>query len=340
MRSEIKIALLGIAALVILIFGYKFLKGQNILEKEQSFYIRYDDVNQLAVSDGVFINGYKVGSVIDIFIDPQDANFVIVHITIDGDLKLPKNTVAILSPNGVLGEKLVNLRFDKLCESNCLEDNAYIRGESQSILSNMLGEPEDLNVYYESLKSNIDSNENVQQTLNDLQGTLTNLNQISSQLNQLLGSSNQSLTNVFRNLDAVTGELAHNKKSLTNTLKNLEEFTGTLKGTEVDNMVNNVNDAVQTADQTFQKFEVTLSETNKSLKGIQDLVGGLQQGEGSMGRLMKDDELVNNLERVTKNLDLLLQDVRLNPKRYINVSVFGKRQKDYEVPEEDPAFQK
>jgi len=340
MRSEIKIALLGIAALVILIFGYKFLKGQNILEKEQSFYIRYDDVSQLAKSDGVYINGFKVGSVIDIFIDKKDANYVIVKITIDGDLLLPQNTLAVITPNGVLGEKFIGLEFDRLCESNCLEDGSYIKGKMQSILGNMLGEPEDLNAYYTTLKSNLDSNQNVKTSISDLQVTLNNLNQISTKLDALLTNSSNSLTNVFRNLDNVTGEVSRNKKSLGETIKNLEQFSNTLKSAEVDKMVSNVNQAVSSADQTLKKFEGTLAETNTSLKGIQKLVNGLENGEGSMGKLMKDKTLVTNLEKATKNLDLLLQDLRLNPKRYVNVSVFGKRQKEYRVPEDDPAIQK
>ena len=339
MKSEIKIGLLGIASLLILIFGYKFLKGKNLLERSQTFYVKYQDIDQLAVSNPVLINGLKVGSVLDLKIDPQDANFIIVTLDITGDLKFPKNTKAVLLSKGVLGDKIIELEFDKLCESNCLESGTFIEGTTKGFLSSMIGEPEDVNEYVDAISEKLSADEDLAQTMKNIEETVANLNKVTAQLDGLLSTSSSSLSGVISNVDQITRELAVNRKTLTNSLSNIEDFTGQLKAANVGEIANNLNQTISSTDAMIDRFEGTLNETNQSLKSVKTVLASIEKGKGTAGRLIKDETLINNLERATQNLDFLLQDIRLNPKRYINISVFGKKQKEYEKPEEDPAFE-
>ena len=325
MKSEIKIGLLGIASLLILIFGYKFLKGKNLLERSQTFYVKYQDIDQLAVSNPVLINGLKVGSVLDLKIDPQDANFIIVTLDISGDLKFPKNTKAVLLSKGVLGDKMIELEFDKLCESNCLESGAYLEGITKGFLSAMIGEPEEVNEYVDAISEKLSEDEDVSETLKNIEQTVANLNKVTAQLDGLLASSSQSLNGVISNVDQITRELAINRKTLSTSLSNIEDFTTQLKGANIGEIANNLNNTISSTDAMINRFEGTIQETNQSLKSVKSVLATIDAGEGTAGRLIKDQTLANNLERATKNLDFLLQDIRLNPKRYINISVFGKK---------------
>lgn len=339
MKKEIRIGLLGICSLFILIFGYKFLKGQNILDDSHTYQIRYDNVQQLAVSDGVYINGYKVGSVLDINLDPKDANFLIVEIQVDGDLPLPKETIAEITPDGVLGNKLVNLNFDKLCTANCLENGDFMKGEVVGLLGSMVGEPEEIDSYIGAIKESIGEDEKMKASVTNIESTIAQLNSVTSQLDQLLAASNQSLSNTFRNLDRLTTSLAQNRETFAGTMNNLQQFSQDLKDSDIKGTMQGVKQTLTSADQSFEKLESTILTANQSLGELQNLLKGINKGEGSLGKVLKDDALANKIEQATTNLNLLLQDFRLNPKRYVNVSVFGKKQKDYKVPKDDPAFQ-
>lgn len=339
MKNEIKIGLLGLAALLILIFGYKYLKGQNILDDSKVYFIKYEDVEMLDVSNPVLINGFKVGSVIKVGMDDVDANLIKVTIDVKGDIKLPQNTVAVLLSTGVLGDKAIELEFDQLCTSNCLPNESTLPGMSRGFLKSMVGTPDELSSYVNNLTDGIDTSGALNQSLVQLQYTIQNLNSITAQLDNLLRQSGSSIDQSLKNISSLTGELASNKTSLGNSLQNLESFTQKLDNANIDQLAQSANSTIQTADKTFASLETTLSEIDVAVGSLQQVLGSVQSGEGTLGALINDKSLYDRFDRLAENLDLLMQDVRLNPKRYINVSVFGKKQKDYEVPEDDPAFE-
>lgn len=339
MKNEIKIGLLGLAASVILIFGYKYLKGQNILEKSKTYYIIYDQVEMLDVSNPVLVNGFKVGSVIDMSINVQDANYIKVTIDVEGEIDLPKETQAVLISTGVLGDKAISLEFDKLCQSDCLESGAQITGVTRGFLGSMIGSPEELSTYIETVKEGVMGQDSaVSTSLLELQVTIRNLSSITTQLDGILKSSSRSINSTLANIEGLTSEVNTNKTSLTNSLKSLESFTAQLDSARVDQLIVSSNQTIKSADRVFTGLEQTLVETNQTVESLKGILSDIETGKGTFGKLVTDKSLYDRMDRVTENLDLLLQDVRLNPKRYINVSVFGKKQKEYEKPEDDPAF--
>lgn len=340
MKKEIKIGLLGLAALLILIFGYKYLKGQNLLEKSNVYHIRYANVDMLDVSNPVLINGYKVGSVIKIGMDPENANLIKVTIDVKGEINLPKETVAVLISTGVLGDKAITLEFDKLCLSDCLPSESEIPGTTKGFLGSMMGTPDELSAYVDKLTEGVmEEDSPVNTSLLELQATIKNLNSITAQLDALFRNSSHSINQSLANIQGLTGELNDSKGSLSGSLKNLESFTQQLNEAGVDQLIASSNKTIESADEVFKGLETTIEETNESVANLKRILEGINQGEGTMGQLVTNKSLYERLDRLTQNLDLLLQDVRLNPKRYINVSVFGKKQKEYETPEDDPAFQ-
>jgi phospholipid/cholesterol/gamma-HCH transport system substrate-binding protein len=134
----------------------------------------------------------------------------------------------------------------------------------------------------------------------------------------------------------LTGALADNTDRITATLSNLEAVTGDLKEA---NFADRTVQTMESANAALTSMEGTLVETRDAVNSLKSILSGIEDGEGTLGKLANDPELYTNLNSMSRNLDLLLQDFRLNPKRYINVSVFGKKQKEYQLPEDDPAEQ-
>ena len=339
MKKEVQIGLLGTFGLLILIFGYKYLKGQDILNKTKTIYVKYANVDMLEASNPVLVNGFKVGSVLQVDLDPEDANLILVTLDVRNDIRFPKNTKAVLVSSGLLGDKSISLEFDHLCDNDCLETNSFIEGETRGLISSMMGSPDELNAYLDKIKEGIDGEDQLQASIIELQSTIKNLNSITEQIDGLLKSSSNAIKQSLRNIDLVTGELENNRASITASLKNVESFTSQLDTLRLDPLIKASNTAIQTADQMMKKFTTTLDSTTGSLQNLKQILASVNQGDGTLGKLVKEDELYDRIDRLTKNLDFLIQDVRLNPKRYINVSVFGKKQKEYEKPEDDPAFE-
>ncbi|MDX1685327.1 MAG: MlaD family protein [Saprospiraceae bacterium] len=340
MKKEIKIGLLGIAALLILIFGYKYLKGQNLFNQSKTYYVKYMDVNMLDVSNPVLVNGFQVGSVINVQIDEEDANLIKVTIDVRSEIKLPEETVAVLISTGVLGDKAIDLEFDRLCTDDCLEDGSTLEGRTKGFLGSMMGTPEDMDAYISKVKEGVTGDSSVNKSLTELQLTIRNLNNITSHLDDILENSSNAISQSLNNVNDLTTELNNNRNTITASLDNLEAFTQQLKNSEVDQLIESSNKTINSADEVFTSMKTTLEETNESVKSLKSILVSIEDGQGTLGKMVKDETLYNRLDRVSQNLDYLIQDIRLNPKRYINVSVFGKKQKEYEVPENDPAFNK
>ena len=203
----------------------------------------------------------------------------------------------------------------------------------------MIGSPDELTAYIEKVKEGvIGEDSSVNSSLLELQATIKNLSSITGQLDEILRTSSRSINRTFSNVEGLTNEVNDNKSSLSQSLKNLESFTAQLDSARVGDLIDASNQTMASADRVFTGLEQTLEETNKSVQSLKSILSDIDSGDGTLGQLVSNKSLYERLDRVTENLDLLLQDVRLNPKRYINVSVFGKKQKDHEKPEDDPAF--
>ncbi len=323
-----------------MIFGYKYLKGSNLLTRSNIYYIKYYDVGQMDPSSPVLTRGLKVGTVTKINLDPEDPNQVLVTIEVNNEIKLPPDTKAVMVQQGLMGGKAIILQYFEYCKDNCLPDKSFIKGEIAGMLSSMFSKEEvkeytqavggELNAILDTSKSN--PNSQMAGTIKNIHLILANLAQSTIQLNQLLHNSTLHINNSLKNVDILTTSLAKNANAINQSLQNLEAISTGLKQADPGKLVKSADLTLAESKKTIQELNQTIEESKKSVQKLNSILTDVNSGKGSIGQLINDKELYQNLSRSSKNLDLLLEDMRLNPKRYVHFSLFGRTQK-YEPAE-------
>lgn len=340
MSKEIKIGLLSVAVIAIMIWGYMFLKGRNMLSDTTTLYVVYDDVTDLTISAPVVINGFKVGSIVDIKPDPSNVKQMVVTFVIEGDYGIPNDTKAVLFAKGVMGGKAISLEYDKPCEgSNCVKNKTKLEGKIMGFLDSMLGEGE-IDKYSTGLSTSaaaIIANLGKEGEPGSLNETIRQIEIISKNLAALTFTTQKVIESNAKNIDATMSNLAkvsqgvaNNNKNIDNIIKNLDKLSGDLAKTNMDETFGKL-------DKTIDSATMSIDELKSTLKNLQGVLNDVQKGNGTVSKLIYDENLYKNLNATSRELSLLLQDLRLNPKRYAHFSLFGKKQKEYTSPEEDPA---
>ncbi len=330
------------------LWGYKFLRGRNVLKATNSYYVRYDDIEQLAISSPVLIRGYSVGTVSAIRLD-DNMKSIIATLTLKRGIKIPADAVALIVSTSIMGGKAIDLQISGPCSGDdCAKSGSYLQGRVKGLFDSFLDKGENgtlakvkenigeiLKAVSDSLTSKNANNE-IAKTYTQLSALITNLASITGTLDKSMGSYDRHLTNTLTNVETITGALAQNQDKIASAMVHLESISRQLDESGIGT---NANTLIADAQTTMNNLNASVAEMNKSFTQLSSIMTDMQNGKGSMGKLLKDEDLYDNLEKTTYNLNLLLQDFRLNPKRYVNVSVFGKKQKEYTVPEMDPAMQ-
>lgn len=350
MTKETKIGLLSVIVIAIMVWGYMFLKGRNLLSKSKIFHTVYEDVTDLNISSPVMINGFKIGTITDIKPDPANVKQMLVTFVVEGEYGIPKDALAVLYTVGVIGGKAISIEYDKVCSGeNCARHNDSLKGKVRGLLDSMLGGEgmaeytSDLSASAKEIIANIGKEGEtgpINETVRQLEIISKNLAALSHSSNQLIEANTKSIQVTLANVSKVSQALANNQQNIDHIIKNLDAFTSGLGKTDIHQTVTKVNATMDSAVLTIDELKTTLSQTSKSLDNLQSILGAIKNGEGSASKLIYDPNLYNNLNATSRELSLLLQDLRLNPKRYAHFSVFGKKQKEYTSPEEDPANQK
>lgn len=346
MSKELKIGLLFIGVLFLMIWGYKFLKGKNLFHQSDTYYITYDNVDQLTVSSPVMMKGFKVGAVTNIRLNPENVQELIVTIEVDGNIALPKETVAVLFNIGIVGGKAISLEFNSLCTDDCLENKSFMKGETRGLLSSMLPEA-DINKYLNAVQTEIgglmdsiglSGGNGTENPADQVKMVLKNLASISQSLDVLLKKSDNHIQKSLSDIQSFTGTLKQNQTQLTTLVNNLEAFSGQLAKADVDQTVGKADTAIQAITLAVADLKSILGNADKSFNNLDKMIHQVQQGEGSLGKLVGSDTLYNDLQNTVNQLNFLLQDIRLNPRRYLNLSVIGGKSSQYVKPENDPAM--
>lgn len=351
MSKETKIGLLAAVVIALTIWGLKFLKGQNILSNNRTFYVEYNDVSNLKPSTPVLFNGLEIGVVKDIYPHKSDASKIIVELNIEKDIKIPKSAKAVQFSSSVMGSKAIKLTYDKPCNgADCAVSDDYLAGDNLGLLQSMVTE-DDVDAYMKKLGSglnsafdslsqkvmNSDANGAMAKSMNDIQIILSNLVSTTSRLNKVMAESSENISGTMRNLNTITGNFTKNNDQLNSIIGNFASISREIKEAGVGSTITKTQTTMKDANGAINELQATLTKANSSFEKLSGILTKIESGQGTLGKLMEDKKLYDNLEGTSKQLQLLLQDFRLNPKRYVNVSVFGKKQKKYEVPEEDPA---
>ena len=310
---EIKVAVLVILSIVLFYWGFTFLKGRNLFDSSNKLYAVYDNVAGLVVAAPVTINGLTIGKVNSIEMLPDGKMNVELVIT-NEQIKIAKSSIAQIMDSGLIGGREIAI-INNFTDKNYTESGDTLQTSAKlgltAELANQIGPVKDK---VEVLL------ENANKLIENLNATLDAATQ--QKLKTSIASLEVTMSEFSQASKNINGILVDTKPKLSTTLSNFEKTSANL---------NNISTSLDKADlgATVKKLEATLTNVN-------GIMANLEQGKGTMGKLLSDDAMYNNLTKTSKELELLLQDLRLNPTRYVNVSVFGKKNKPYVAPTNEP----
>lgn len=309
---EIKTAVLVIASILLFIWGYSFLKGRDLLNSYKTFYVVYENVEGLATSAPLTINGLVVGRITSIKLRPSDAKLV-VELQLKNDFPISKSSSINIYEPGLIGGKQIQI-VPNLEDPNMAQDGDTLAGRIIPGLTSLVGEK--LTPLQEKVEKTVVSADSVLNNLNKVLDAKTRAN-----LRESIAKLNATLTEFSAASKNVNGMLAENRSKISSTMTNLDKASGNFA---------KISDTIAKANigKTIRSLEGTLAKVNS-------MIASIESGNGTLGKLVKDDALYTNLNKSSRELELLLQDLRLNPTRYINVSVFGKKNKPYKAPKID-----
>lgn len=309
---EIKTAILVITSILLFIWGYSFLKGKDLLSDYKTLYVVYDNVEGLATSAPVTINGLVVGKISQILLENKTGK-LIVEMQIKSDFPIPKSSIVNIYEPGFIGGKQIQIIPD-LTDNNLAATGDTLKGGLKPGIAALVAEKlsplqkkaENMIVSADSLIGNLNKVLDAK-TRADLKSTIENLNKT---MNEFHGASK-----------SLNGMLMENKGKMNNIITNFDKVASDFSV---------ISDSLAKANigKTVKDLEQTLASVNK-------IMSDMESGKGTVGKLLNDNALYNNLNQTSKELELLLQDVRLNPTRYVNVSFFGKKNKPYVAPTND-----
>lgn len=315
--NEVKVGLLAIAAIVVLVIGFSFLKGAQVLSKPFTLYARFPDIGALERSNLVKIKGLSVGKVFKFTPVDQEVNGIIVELHINDGISIPKNSVAFID-GSVLGAAYINV--EKGPAKAYLQSGDTISTRiDMSLLSNLSAQVAPtivrLNETFDSLKITIGALNSLfdPQAKSNLRTLLGNLTVTSGELAELLNIQSGALAKSLQNVDQITGNLARNNDAITSSIRNVEVTTSRLANANIEGVVS--------------ALQATINE-------LKSTVGRFNTNDGTLGLLMNDRKLYDQLNGITDRMnktalsaEILFDDIRIHPKRYVNISVFGGKNK-------------
>ena len=298
-------------ALVALILGFNFLKGSSLFQHTKKLYAVFDNVEGMEVSNAVQINGLTIGTVTAINEADQDLlRGIVVTITLKKNVHIPKDSYAQINA-GFIASAIISV--SKGADPQFLNDgDTLLTKKKPNLLSQVQESVNPIILKLGGTLTSLDSLINRVTTMfdprlkNNFSAIIANLATTTAQLQIMLNAQSGELAQSLKNANAFTANLAKNNDHITHTLENVEKTTGNLAQAKIP--------------ETVESLRATIAE-------MQGLVGKLNSNNGSLGMLMNDKKLYQNLEASTRSLNILLDDFRLHPKRYVNVSVFGRKDK-------------
>ena len=303
--KEVKTAILVLLGIVLFIFGYNYLKGKNLFESDNLYYTEFD-YNALSKSSVVTIKGNTVGKVQDIIYDYKTGK-TRVAFSVSEQLKFSKNSTVKLYQTGLMGGNALAILISNEGEQAKPGDVLKSKIEVGLITS--------LSKNFSGLSDNLDS------TLKTTDTLFGNINKIvvdesDKGLKQTIKELNETLKSFKATSNSINGFVSENDENITTILENFKKTSS-----ELSQITAELKDA---------KLGNTVEALNTTLTNINTLMAGLNKGEGSMGKLLKDDDLYKNLEGASKQMEELLQDIKLHPKRYFRI--LSKKEIPYEEP--------
>lgn len=306
LSREFKIGFFGIAMIVLLYWGVNFLKGSDIFSSSTRYYAVYDQVNGLQPASPIVIKGYKVGSISGMSYDPSVSRNVVVEFSIKSKYRIPDNSKARIFSDGIMGGKAVEIELgdgkEFLHEGDTLyseinkdflevagSEFEFLKQRANALINEVMTTLQGINAVLVDNKGHLDA-------------TFSNVASITGNLNEVVAGEKHSMRQMISNLNDLTASLSAKSGQIDTIVGNVAQFSDSLRRMELPTLVD--------------QMTVTVANLNATIEKI-------NTGDGSAAMLLNDRQLYESLSASSANLSALLEDIRLHPKRYINISVFG-----------------
>lgn len=296
-KKEIQIALVAIVGVVVLFFGLQFLKGLTVFSTDSNYYVKFKDISGLSTSSPVYANGYRVGVVEDIIYDFDGAGDIVAVVGLNKEMRMPQGTTADIVSD-LLGNIKLELKLGERAAGILTPGDTITGGQEQGAMAKAA------------------------EIIPQVQSLLPKLDSILVSVNALL--ADPAIANSLHNIDQITG-------SLTNTSRELNRLTASLNQQmpqmleNADGMLANANNLTRNLNE--MNLAATMQKVDNTLRNVEQMTAKLNSNEGTLGLLMRDPELYNNLNATMMHADSLMIDLKQRPKRYVHFSVFGKKDK-------------
>lgn len=306
-----KLGILIVLSIAILIWGLSFLKGNDFFSQSKEYNVIYERIDGLSESNEVTLSGYKIGSVNDIHFMPENSGRLLVTFQINSDIKIPKNSVAQIITSDLMGTRSIKMTLSNddeyynpgdtipgSIESDLKEQVSMqvlpIKNKAEQLLGTIDSAITVLTVIF-----NEDARENLSESFENINQTIVNLERTTSDLNEIVASGKGNVGNIITNLDSITTTFNNNTAGFEKTIQNLSKFSDTLAQIQISPVLDNI-----------------LEASNK----INQVLESLESNESTAGLLLNDDELYRSITALSGDLDALINDIRINPERYLQFS--------------------
>ncbi len=321
-KKEVKIGLVVVIAIGLLYTGLNYLKGVNVFSQPTVYYGIYDRINGLETSNPVMLNGFQIGQVREIEIINDGSGRLLVTIMVNADISVPDDSRALLKAGDILGSMQVHLLLGN-SETIALSGDTLIPQVEGDLVEEVNAQLRPLKVKAESLISSVDSvirvievilntqsQQNLIESFKGMNNAVASLERTSFRIDTLVAEERRKISAIFSNIENLSAALSANSDQLGNIIDNFSQ----------------ISDSLAQAD-----IATTVVKTNAALEDVRKIMAKIESGEGSLGLLINNPDLYMRLESASNNLDLLMEDIRVNPNRYTHFSVFGRKNKNIEL---------
>lgn len=303
LSNEIKTAILVLSGILMFIVGFSYLKSNNIFSSDRTFFAIYDDIEGVSVGTPVTVSGFNVGSIQDISFY-QNTMDILVKFRVENKVKFSKNSVAQIYETGLIGGKALAI----------LPNNGPLAQSGDTLRSSIApGLTELVNDKLSPLQEKIES------TFVSADSLLKNIN------NVLDVNSQNQIKESFSQLSDLAVNLKESAENL-NSIINSNE----IKINDIVSNVDNFSSNFSSLSNSFSDVEVIIGNLTKTSNNLNSIIDEISSGDGTFNQLIYDDSMIKSLNEASNNLNLLMEDLRLNPKRYVHFSLFGKKNKEYQ----------
>jgi len=311
--NETKVGALAAVAIAVLIVGYSYLKGNDVFSRENEFYAKYDRVDGLTASKPVLVNGYQIGRVSQLTLLSNGQ--ILVQFKVRPEFSIPKNTIAKLESTDLLGGKAIVFQLgtgsDYAVNGDTL--NANVQKDLMQQVEPVQKKAEQIIARMDSILSSVNSTlnpefqRNFDRSFASIARTLETFEKTSKTVDGMVSVQSLKISGILSNFESITLNFKENNDKISTIMNNLEKVS---------------DDVART------NFAQTINEANKAVADLQTIVSKVNSGTGTLGQLINDERMYNNLNNAAENLDKLMIDLKANPKRYVSFSVFGGKKKE------------